>query len=46
MPDTLPPKAIASVVIVKLYELAAIVEPVVNPEADKVTALPKVTAPV
>ena len=42
----MPPKAIASAVIVKLFAPAAIVEPVVKPALDKVVAVDMITAPV
>ena len=46
VPDTFPPNAIASVVNVNAFALAAIVDPVVIPEALKVNAVFTVTASV
>ncbi|CAM3793157.1 hypothetical protein POBR111598_09970 [Polynucleobacter brandtiae] len=45
VPVRLPPKLMASVVRIRLFDPAAKVELVVIPEADKVVAAPKVTAP-
>ena len=45
LPETFPPKAIASVIMVRLFVLAAIVLPVVRLLAVNVVAPPRVTAP-